>query len=143
MAYVRDRAETIADPTTALAHITNALRSVNDSVLSLSDFVAMKYTPFNPPRPTPSIERPLRLRLVGQSGTKRRLAQLENVHVWARLVDVNSRAPEVDIKGQVSVSLPIDTLRARCIAERINSFTKDDIDWSMIKVYVRRLRRDI
>ena len=75
---------------------------------------------------------------VGQSGTKRRLQELDEVIVWAKLIQVNNKpAPPPDIKGWLRVKVDKNS-RAAVIAEHIASRTR--AAWETIKVTVRRLK---
>ena len=79
--------------------------------------------------------RPLRLRL-GQSGTKRRLEQLDEVIVWAKLIDVNGRAPKTEIKG--SIRVPVTKGRASVFVEGVSVRVR--AAWETIRVTVSRLK---
>lgn len=75
---------------------------------------------------------------VGQSGAKRRLDQLQEVIIWAKLIEVNGKAaPPPDVKGWVKVK--VDKPRGMAVmAEHISSRTREA--WEFIKVNVRRLK---
>lgn len=80
----------------------------------------------------------LRPIVVGQSGAKRRIDQLDEVIIWAKLIEVNSKAaPPPDIKGGIRVK--VDKPRGIAVlAEHISSRTRDA--WEFIKVSVGRLK---
>ena len=75
----------------------------------------------------------------GQSGTKRRLDQLEEFIVWARLVEVNGRSPNVVIQGAVKGRLEESSRRHVIEAEHIESRSRSA--WETVKVIVRRIDR--
>lgn len=79
------------------------------------------------------IERPLRLRL-GQSGTKRRLAQLDEVIVWAKLIEYNGVEPHPPIKGWIRVRVSKASGFASVMAESVRVIR------DYIKVTVERLK---
>jgi len=79
------------------------------------------------------IERPLRLRL-GQSGTKRRLAELDEVIVWAKLIEMNSKPPPKTIKGWIRVRIQKNRGFASVMAESVR------VVRDYIKVTVSRLK---
>lgn len=79
-------------------------------------------------------------RVVGQSGTKRRLQELDEVIVWAKLVSINERVPQRDIKGFVRVQVNKDAGYASVMAEHVSSRVKKA--WESIRVTVKRLGRD-
>ena len=80
-----------------------------------------------------AIERPLRLRL-GQSGTKRRLAELDEVIVWAKLIEANGTEPKRPIKGWIRVRVSKDRGFASVMAESVR------VVRDYIKVTVERLK---
>lgn len=84
-----------------------------------------------------AIERPLRLRL-GQSGTKRRLEQLDEVIVWAKLVELNGKEPSKPIKGWVRAKVDPSRGYASVMAEHIASRAR--AAWEVIRVSVSRLK---
>lgn len=59
-------------------------------------------------------------RRAGQSGTKRRIAGLEEVVVWARLAEINGIPPEKEIKGFVKVVVQPKS-RIRTTVEHLSS----------------------
>lgn len=81
--------------------------------------------------------RPARLRL-GQSGAKRRLDQLDEVIIWAKLIEVNNQVPKRPIQGAIRVQVDKKQGTARVMAEHISSRAREA--WEFIKVSVRRLK---
>jgi len=79
------------------------------------------------------IERPLRLRL-GQSGTKRRLAELDEVIVWAKLIEANGVQPSRPIKGWIRVRVSPNRGFASVMAESVRVIR------DYVKVTVQRLK---
>ena len=82
-------------------------------------------------------ERPARLRL-GQSGTKRRLDQLDEVIVWAKLLEANGRTPDRDVKGWIKVKVDKNRGYASVMAEHVSTRAREA--WEFIRVSVRRLK---
>lgn len=82
-------------------------------------------------------QRPLRLRY-GQSGTKRRLDQLDEVIIWAKLIEVNGEFPRSQIKGSVKVVFPKHRDPLKMTLEHVSTKIKNS--WEDIKIRVRRLR---
>ena len=80
-----------------------------------------------------AIERPLRLRL-GQSGTKRRLAELEEVIVWAKLIEMNGTQPTRTIKGWIRARVQRSRGFASVMAESVRVIR------DYVKVTVERLK---
>ena len=85
-----------------------------------------------------SIERPIRLRTVGQSGTKRRLAQMDDVIVWAKLTELNGKPSPVEVEGFVHVKVNSGAGFASVMAEHVSSRAR--AAWETIKVTVQRLK---
>lgn len=73
---------------------------------------------------------------LGQSGTKRRLEQLDEVIIWAKLVEVNGQPPAAPVKGWVKVK--IDKSRGTTMVEHIASRSR--AAWEFIKVTAKRLK---
>jgi hypothetical protein len=109
------------------------LRSVPES----SGLVVQGYGPLPPAAIIAAIERPLRLRL-GQSGTKRRLAELDEVIVWAKMIEANGVEPKKPIKGWIRVRVRKETGYASVMAEVLDTKIRSALDY--IKVTVSRLR---
>lgn len=84
-----------------------------------------------------SIQQSIRPR-VGQSGTKRRLQELQEVIVWAKLVELNRRPPAQKVSGSVRVMVLADEGRDRVVVEHLQSRVKRA--WEDIKIVIRRLR---
>lgn len=73
---------------------------------------------------------------LGQSGTKRRIDQLDEVIIWAKLVEVNGQPSPAPIKGWVKVK--VDKSRGTAMVEHIAHRSR--AAWEFIKVTARRLR---
>lgn len=73
--------------------------------------------------------------VVGQSGTKRKLQQLDEVIIWAKMIEINGKAAP-EIKGWIKVK--VDKNRAAVMAEHLASRTR--AAWEFIKVSARRLK---
>ena len=84
-------------------------------------------------------ERPIRLRTVGQSGTKRALAAMDEAVVWAKLVQVDGVVPRREIVGWVRVFVDRDSTKARALGEHVAARVKDA--WSAARVEVTREQR--
>jgi len=84
-----------------------------------------------------AIERGTRLRL-GQSGGKRRLDELDEVIVWAKLLEINGKTAPPNVKGWIKVKVDKDRGYAAVMAEHISSRTR--AAWEIIKVTVQRLK---
>jgi hypothetical protein len=81
-------------------------------------------------------QRPIRLR-GGRSSAHRRLDQLDEVIIWAKLVDVNGQeGPVPNIKGWVKVKVD-RTSRASALVEHVS--TRVQSIFERIKVTVRLL----
>jgi hypothetical protein len=102
-----------------------------------SGIVVQGYGPKPPAFVVSALERPLRLRL-GQPGTKRRLEELDEVIVWAKLVTVNDVEPKKPIKGWIRVKVRKDSGYAAVMAEHVASRVR--AAWETIKVSVTRLK---
>lgn len=85
------------------------------------------------------VERPIRLRF-GGSGSKRQEPPVNDVIVYARLIEVNGRVPRAAIRGWVNVRDDRGSRYASAIVEHIISRVRATSE--SIKVTVRRLRRD-
>lgn len=107
------------------------------SLAQSSGIVVQGYGPTVPSAIVVTVTEATRRRHPGQSGTKRRLEQLDEFIVWARLVEVNGQVPNVDVRGMVKGRLDASSGRASVIAEHIESKTRDA--WETVKVIVRRL----
>ncbi len=89
-----------------------------------------------PPFVVAAIRRGVKL---GQSGTKRRLRELDTVIVWARLLEVNGVVPPRKIAGQIAVNVKKDGRMAVAL-EHVSTRTK--AAWESLKVVVSRVKRD-
>jgi len=93
----------------------------------------------NPPQFVVSaLQRNLSLRL-GQSGTKRRLRELQHVIVWAKLIEVNDMPPKRKIEGFVKVPVNAEHGTSRVVVEHVASRVRSAL--SDIKVTIKRLRK--
>lgn len=109
------------------------------SVVNNSGPVTLGFGPLAPAFVTDSLARRRQLRF-GQSGTKRRLQELDEVIVWAKLVSVNHKQLDVDIKGFVRVGANKNSGRTVVMAEHVS--TRARSIWETIKVTVKRLGRE-
>jgi len=79
-----------------------------------------------------------RVIVTGQSGHKRRLQELDEVIIWAKMIQVNNKPAPVDVKGFVRVKVDknrgIATVMAEHVSTRVRSI------WEVIKVTVSRLK---
>ena len=67
-------------------------------------------------------ERPLRLRMVGQSGTKRREKELLNIVIQARMLELNGMSHSGrPISGYLNVNIDPDDDGHRIIIERLDN----------------------
>jgi len=107
------------------------------SVVSNSGPVTLGFGPLAPAFVTDSLERRRQLRL-GQSGTKRRLQDLDEVIVWAKLVSVNHKKVDTEVKGFVRVGVNKNSGRTVVIAEHVS--TRARSIWETIKVTIQRLK---
>ena len=108
------------------------------SVPGTSGPVTMGYGPLAPGAVVTAIERPLRLRQGGQSGTKRRLQELDEVIVWAKMVEANGIEPMRPIKGWVRVRVNRNSGYASVMAENLAVRVRKA--WETVKVSVQRLK---
>ncbi len=84
-------------------------------------------------------ERPVRLRTMGQSGTKRAMAAMDTVVVWAKLVKVDGVPPDKPLAGWIRVLVDRDVSKARALGEHVASRVKNV--WSEARVEVTRVPR--
>lgn len=112
-----------------------ALRTVPQS----SGLVVQGYGPKVPTFVITALEeRSRRLRL-GQSGTKRRLQELDEVIVWAKLVTVNDKgAPPPKVEGWIRVRVRKDSGYASVMAEHVSTRVRKA--WETMKVTVTRIK---
>jgi len=78
-----------------------------------------------------------RLVVIGQSGTKRALRELEDVIVWAKLIRVNDVKPDKKIEGFIKIKLNAVKRIVVTIAEGIS--TRTHAAWEDIKITVKRI----
>lgn len=79
--------------------------------------------------------------IVGQSGTKRRLREMDTVIVWAKLIEVNRRPPHPkpgNEKIQGFVVVPVSKSYARVVASHVSSRVRKA--WEDLKVIVKRIK---
>lgn len=76
--------------------------------------------------------------IVGQSGHKRRMRELQPVIVWAKLLEYNGRVPPKKIEGFVVVRVDKDKGFAAVMAEHVSSRVRKAIE--DLKVFVKRIR---
>jgi hypothetical protein len=106
------------------------------SVPQASGLVVQGYGPKPPPFVITTLTPP---RLVlGQSGTKRRLAELDEIIVWAKLVEKNGVEPKRPVKGWIRVKVDRDRGYASVMAEHVGTRTRKA--WEVIKISVQRLK---
>lgn len=74
----------------------------------------------------------------GQSGTKRRLREMQEVIVWARLIELNRRPPPKKVEGFIKVRVDRDSGYAKVMAEHVSSRVRKA--WESLKVIVKRIR---
>jgi hypothetical protein len=86
------------------------------------------------------IDEVIRLVKKGQSGTKRALQELQEVVVWAGLISVNDKKPEVPVQGFVRVRINAAARyavsAASLITTRIRNVFED------IKISVKNLNKN-
>jgi hypothetical protein len=74
----------------------------------------------------------------GGGGTKRRLHELEEVIVWARLVHVNDKPIDQKIEGFVKVHVNKSQGYASVIAEHVSSRVR--AAWEDVKITINRIK---
>lgn len=89
-------------------------------------------------RPPAFVVQTIKRNVVGQSGTKRRLREMQTVIVWAKMVEINGNVPPVEIKGFVRVHVDRARNFASVIAEHVS--TKVRSAWDDINVIVKRIK---
>ena len=80
---------------------------------------------------------PLHLHL-GQSGLKRRLAEMEEIFVWAKMIELNGKPPPKEIKGWIRVRVNKQRGYAMVIAEHVGSRVRSILE--SIKVTATRVK---
>lgn len=73
---------------------------------------------------------------VGQSGTKRRLRELDPIIVWAKLIEVNDHPPPKKIEGFITVY--VSKAYARVIASHVSTRVRKA--WQDLKVIIQRIK---
>ena len=79
--------------------------------------------------------------IVGQSGAKRRLRDMDQVIVWAKLIEVNRQPPKTkpnNEKVQGFVIVPVTKGYGRVIVAHVSSRVKKA--WEDLKVSVKRIK---
>jgi hypothetical protein len=102
-----------------------------------SGIVVQGYGPVPPAFVVAALERPLRLR-AGQSGTKRRMRELDEVIVWAKLVTVNEVEPKKPVKGWIRAKVDSSSGYASVMAEQVSARARKA--WEVIKVTATRVK---
>ena len=93
---------------------------------------------FSPTTPAAIVAALVQLRpKPGQSGTKRRLQDLDEVIIWAKLVSVNDIKPKQNVEGRIHVQVK-DTSRVSVMAEHVGSRVRSAME--TIKVFVTRIK---
>lgn len=82
----------------------------------------------------PAVERAIRR---GKSGDKRYLDELEEVIVWAKLIEINNMPPKKKIEGSVRVRVDSKT-NVSVTAENVRSRVRNALD--KIKVTIKRIK---
>ena len=83
-------------------------------------------------------EQAIRMIKAGQSGTKRRLQELQDVLVWAKLIRVNDEAPRRVIQGSIVVKVSSASQIAIRVVERATVRVRKAIE--DLKITVKRIR---
>jgi hypothetical protein len=104
------------------------------TVPGISGPITMGYGPLPPQFVTQALQRKL-----GQSGTKRRLAELDEVIVWAKLVELNGVEPNKQIKGWVRALVDKDRNYASVMIEHVSTRVREALE--TIRVTVKRIER--
>lgn len=83
-------------------------------------------------------EQAVRIIRAGQSGAKRRLQELQEVLVWAKLIRVNDEKPTRQIQGSITVRVPGTSQFAVKVVERVSIRVRKAIE--DLKITVKRIR---
>ena len=83
-----------------------------------------------------ALESGIKRRVVGGSGAKRKLNDLQIVIVWAKLMGVNGKTPKNKIEGFVRV--PIKNTQVATTVEHVSTRVRKA--WEDIKITVKRLK---
>ena len=75
---------------------------------------------------------------LGQSGLKRRIRELDEIIVWAKLIEINDQPPPREVKGWIKVHVKRDQGYAAVMAEHVSSRVRKA--WETIRVTVQRLK---
>lgn len=76
--------------------------------------------------------------IVGQSGRKRRLREMDTIVVWAKLIELNDMPPPKKIEGFIRVPVDHDRGFAAVMAEHVSSRVWKA--WQDFKVIVKRIK---
>jgi hypothetical protein len=98
------------------------------------------FGPLSPEFVVAAIQHAQRRPTMGQSGTKRRLQELDEVIVWAKLMSINERVPVQSVKGFVRVKINKESGYASVMVEHVSSRVRKA--WNVIRVTVKRIGRD-
>lgn len=73
---------------------------------------------------------------VGQSGAKRRLREMKEVIIWAKMIEINNVSPKNKIEGFVRVHVKEGSVKAAVehVSSRVRSITES------IKVFVKHVK---
>ncbi len=74
----------------------------------------------------------------GQSGLKRRQRDLDLVVVWAKLIEINDKAPSRNVEGFVKVAANRERNFASVMAEHVSSRVRKVL--STLKVFAQRIK---
>ncbi len=75
---------------------------------------------------------------LGQSGLKRRLAEMEEVIVWAKMIEANGKPPPKEIKGWIRVRVNKKRGYAMAMAEHVGTRVRSILE--SIKVSATRIK---
>jgi hypothetical protein len=76
---------------------------------------------------------------LGKSGTRRALREIEEIVVWAKLIEVNDTPPPRKIEGFVRIGINRARSFAVALAESLNVRIRKT--WEDVKVTVEMIRR--
>lgn len=82
-----------------------------------------------PVNPVVADERPIRLRLVGQSSTKRKQRYVEEtLTITATMIELNGVPPRLPIRGFMNVQPAFEEANLRIIVEHVGRETQNDVN---------------
>jgi hypothetical protein len=76
--------------------------------------------------------------VLGQSGAKRALQEIQEVVVWAKLIRINSEKPSVPIQGSIKVKVSSASQIAVKVLERASVRVRSA--WEDLKITVKRIK---